>query len=228
MIHPDTHRISYIIDWQHATVLPLLLVAGHPPLFENPDPTPRQGLIKPTLPADYDCLSEDEKVQASELYRRRMLYHLYHVFNGVYNKPHTKAVYNPLLLPRQHLVDRAGRQWSGNLVTLRGALIQIVKNWHHLDLSTESVCPVTFTESELKEHAEQEEMWFQGNALEKYWREELGDMSEEGWVRTEVYDDAVTKNQELKQTWLRTAGDDEEDRRQVEARWPFQDHEEIS
>jgi hypothetical protein len=38
-------------------------------------------------------------------------------------------------------------------------------------------------------------------------------MNEEGWVRTEVYEDAVAKDRELKKTWLENAGHDEEERR---------------
>lgn len=43
---------------------------------------------------------------------------LYRVFNGGLNKVHLKALQDPLILARQHLVDFEGRQWSGNLMIL--------------------------------------------------------------------------------------------------------------
>jgi hypothetical protein len=96
-------------------------------------------------------------------------------------------------------------------------LIQIVRHWQYLEGPPESPCPVTFTDTELQEHVEQESEWNAGAALVDHWRQQLGDMSEEGWVRTEVYEHAVVTNQELKKTWLGEAGDDEKERRQVEA-----------
>lgn len=80
----------------------------------------------------YENLPEEEKAEADELYRRRLVYHYYRIFNGGLNKPHLHALRDPLLLPRQHLVDRAGRQWNGNLTTLKGALLRMVEYWHLL------------------------------------------------------------------------------------------------
>jgi len=54
----DSCEVSCIIDWQHTTTLPLLLIAGHPPLFENPDPGPPKGFEKPSLPEEYGCGNE--------------------------------------------------------------------------------------------------------------------------------------------------------------------------
>ena len=227
-ISPETSKVTSLIDWQHTTVLPLLLNSGHPVLFENPDPVPPRGLKKPTLPENYGQLSSEEKTQADELYRRRILYHLYHVFTGVYNRLHKEALYEPFRQPRQYLVDRAGRQWSGNLVSLRGSLIHLVQNWHWLGHPKDVQCPIAFTDAEIEAHNEEESAWSDGVALENHWRQELGDMNEEGWIRTEMFDNAVIKNKELKQKWLDTAEDDEEEQRRVIEGWPYQDHEEVS
>ncbi len=85
-------------------------MAGNSPLFENPDPEPSKGFEKPSLPENYDSLSSEEKIQADELHRRRMLFYLYMIFNAKNNKPHLDALRHPILMPCQHLVDRAGRQ----------------------------------------------------------------------------------------------------------------------
>jgi hypothetical protein len=73
-------------DWQHSSIVPLLLTARNPPLFENPDPKPPKGIEKLSLPEDYASLSPEEKSHTNELHRRRMLFYLYVVFNGKITK----------------------------------------------------------------------------------------------------------------------------------------------
>lgn len=128
----DSCEISCIIDWQHTTVLPLLVGAGNPPLFGNPDSAPPKDYAAPTLAEDYASLDPEEKEYADELHRRRMLFYRYMIFNGKDNKDHLAALRAPLLAQRQHLIERAGRPWTGNTVTLQGALMRVVDRWSSL------------------------------------------------------------------------------------------------
>lgn len=120
------------IDWQHSSILPRLLIAGNPPLSENPDSEPPKGLEKPSLPENNESLGPEEKAHADELHRRRMLFWLYMIFNGKDNEAHLAALRYPLLPLRQQAVDRAGRQWSGNIITLKGELLRLVEQWKQL------------------------------------------------------------------------------------------------
>lgn len=86
-------------------------------------------------------------------------------------------------------------------------------------------CPFQFTEAELKEHSE-EPTWFDLTALVNHWRDELGGMNEEGWVRPEMYDQALEKNRALRAKFCSEAEPDEVE--QVTKGWPFQDKEEFS
>ncbi|PYI29808.1 serine/threonine protein kinase [Aspergillus indologenus CBS 114.80] len=223
---PETFSPTCIIDWQHTTITPLLLAAGYPRLFENPDPEPPAGLTPPKYPENYDQLDPEDKAQVDELIRRQSLFYLYRVFNGGLNKTHLKALQDPLVLPRQHLVNLAGRQWSGDLMTLRGSLMRIRDIWSHVpghDRSQE--CPISFSEEELAEQSENEPMWYQLNHLVSHWRDELGGISEEGWVSTEKYDHAVKRNDSLKAEFAEGGSPDELDK--IKRGWPFQDHEEF-
>ncbi|KAL4794314.1 kinase-like domain-containing protein [Aspergillus venezuelensis] len=224
----DTGEVSCIIDWQHSSIQPLLLVAGNPPLFQNPDPEPPAGLEKPSLPTNYDSLSADERIQADELHRRRMLFYLYMVFNGKENKAHLDALRYPLLMLRQHAVDRAGRQWSGNTVTLKGAIFRLVQNWDTLiqGISPKIQCPVRFDQKDIKEFYTLEDQWFKLNILVEHWKSLLDDLGQDGWVRHESYDKVMALNRELKAEWLAEA-QDENDGKQVDEHWPFQNHEEV-
>lgn len=90
------------------------MIAGYPRAFENPDPEQSPHLTEPSLPIDCEMLLAEAKAEADELQRRRLLFYYYCVFNGYLNKAHFEALRDPILLPRQQLVDRAGRQWNGN------------------------------------------------------------------------------------------------------------------
>lgn len=220
--------MSCIIDWQHTTILPLLLSAGNPPLFDNPDLEPPKDFQKPTLPEDYESLNTEKKSQADELHRRRMLFYLYMIFNAKDNKVHLDALRQPLLMPCQHLVDRAGRQWSGNTITLKGALVRLINNWDYLmpGMSEKIECPVHFDVDDEEDFLHTEENWFTATTLLEHWRSVLDDLGQDGWVRNESYEKVVEKNQELKKKWLDEA-EDGEDLLCVEKYWPFQDHEEV-
>lgn len=225
---PDTGAISCVIDWQHATVEPRLLVAGYPRAFENPNPEQPPNLKEPSLPVNYETLLAEAKAEADELYRRRLLFHYYCIFNGGLNKPHLNALRDPLLLPRQHLVNTAGRQWSGDLMTLKGALIRMVGYWPRLPDTKGLPCPVQFTNAELQEFSEQEGLWFQLNAAVNLWREQIGGASEDNRISNEQYEEAARKVDELKESLIALGEGDQEDIDLLEKGWPFRDHEEIN
>lgn len=191
-ISPDSGAVSCIIDWQHTALKPRVLVAGYPRAFENPDPEEPPNLKEPSLPDNCGSLTSEAKAEADELYRRRLLFHYYRVFNGGLNKPHLNILRDPVLRPRQHLIEWAGRQWSGNLITLKGALIRMVQYWPHINTNG-LPCPVQFTTEEYNRFFEQEKQWFELNAVVNLWREQIGGINDDGWVSNEDYEDAVRK-----------------------------------
>ncbi|GAB1198021.1 hypothetical protein APSETT444_007327 [Aspergillus pseudonomiae] len=199
---------------------------SNPPLFENPDSEPPKSLEKPSLPENYSSLSPEEQSNADELHRRRMLFYLYMVFNGRDNKAHFEALRYPLMSLRQHIVDRAGRHWSGNVIALKGALIRLTEYWEQLVNDIEKTrCPVNFSKKESEDFYRVEGDWFKATILLEHWRSLLDDPGEDGWVRHESYEAVMETNKKLKEHWLAEA-EDEEDFMSVDLFWPFQDHEE--
>lgn len=168
----------------------------------------------------------DKKAQVDDLIRRQSIFHLYRVFNGGLNKLHLEALQGPLILQRQHLLDFAGRRRTGNIMTLRGALMCMRDLWPHLSGKDPSLeCPIEFSEEEAHDQAENEPMWYNLNELVNHWRSELGGLSEEGWIPAEKYDDAVKRNESLKAEFEENGSPDELEK--VRRGWPFQDHEEF-
>ncbi|EFQ97585.1 hypothetical protein MGYG_00625 [Nannizzia gypsea CBS 118893] len=81
--HPGKNKISSIIDWQHASLLPLLLATGHPPVFRGPDQPPPRTLEKSSLPDDYDSRSPEQKSHGAFI----RIYENWHHFNTSLPQP---------------------------------------------------------------------------------------------------------------------------------------------
>ncbi|KAF1842081.1 kinase-like protein [Cucurbitaria berberidis CBS 394.84] len=226
-IIPETGRLSCLIDWQHAIVQPRLLAAGYPRAFENPDDVLSPELVGPKLPENFTSLQADEQAAARDLYRRRLLFFSYRVLNGHLNQHHIAALRDPLLLGRQMLVDRAGRQWEGNLVTLKGAIIRAVQFWEHLPDVADTECPVRFDQTELDKFIEIEDDWLKMSVAVEQWRQRVCNMTEEGWVRNEDYEEAKKKLEELREEIRLQCEGDEEDIQAFRTGWPFRDREEV-
>ncbi|KAL2829052.1 hypothetical protein BJY01DRAFT_240782 [Aspergillus pseudoustus] len=152
------------------------------------------------------------RFNAKELYRRCLLFHYYRIFNGHLNEPRLETLRDPILFPHQHLVDRAGRQWTGNLLTLKGALIRMAEYWPRLPDTAGTPCPVQFSDSEGAGFSEQEKLLFALNSAVNPWRDRVGGVSEDGWISHDRYDDAL----------IATAAGDEEDIRLLENRGAVQ------
>lgn len=54
----DDLEITSLIDWQHCTILPMFLQGGIPNSLQNHGDEVLESLAKPTLPDDFDDLSE--------------------------------------------------------------------------------------------------------------------------------------------------------------------------
>jgi hypothetical protein len=78
---------------------------------------------------------------------------------------------------------------------------------------------------EVSDQAEKEEMWYKLNQLVAHWREELGKISEEGWIPAEQYEAAVKRNKELKAEFADGGSPDEIQK--IERGRPFKDRAEF-
>lgn len=88
-------------------------------------------------------------------------------------------------------MDRAGRQWSGNLISLKGVLVRMVEYWPHLAGTKGKVCPVTFMDAELDGFSEKEQLWFGLNKFVKHWEEEIRGIAEDSWISHDRHEEAV-------------------------------------
>ena len=108
------------------------------------------------------------------------------IFNAKDNKPHLDALRYPALMLCQYSVDRAGRQWNGNTITLKGALVRLVDNWDQVAHGIP--CPVHFDADDRGDPLHIEGQWFAATTLVEHWRSVLNDLGQDGWVGNESYE----------------------------------------
>jgi len=222
----DDFTITSIIDWQHCSVLPLILQAGIPEYFQNFGDSESLRLKKPS-PPEISNMSDADQAQALEQYRRRQLHYYYFVATYKYNKPHFDALCLDSTMPKQKLQHYASTPWEGDNITLKAELIRAVRNWPELTAGKDGnvpACPIHFSDEEagecLRIEAEQNHIDLQ---MEKI-RDRIG-ISTDGWTSNERYEDALEENEHVKAEAL--DGEDEATRSEVLENWPFDDHEEF-
>jgi hypothetical protein len=219
----DSGDIIGIIDWQNTTVIPLFLQAKIPKHFQNYGDDDSEKFRRPRLPEDFDALSDSDKEHEMELYRRRQVLYSYVGFTSRYNKAHFNAMGKYNLVLRNQLYDTAGRPWEGDNTSLQAQLITTLKNWSELSSAHDPEVHYSASESQscLARDAQQKEADAQMQQVCEY----LG-VAIEGWVPNREFEGARKKARDLK-TQMLEAADTEEERRELDTCWPFQDREEI-
>ena len=168
--HPDfspnyllvnaTNDVIGIIDWQNAVSLPLCLCAGIPDHFQNWGDPIFETLSKPEvkLPEGFDRLSHEEQDQVRETMRRRIV-HFYYAALTMRSLPdHFDAIRTDNCMLRAKVFCHAQAPWEGDSVSLKYAMLQILKKWPlSLDegAQTKSIeCPVHYSQEEMQKCTE--------------------------------------------------------------------------
>ncbi|KAH8732353.1 phosphotransferase family protein [Phaeosphaeriaceae sp. PMI808] len=223
----ETGDITGIIDWQQSAILPIFLQAKIPKHFQNYGDEDSENLLPPKLPENFDSLTESEKDREAELYRRRQLHYFYVGFTNRNNEPHFHAMGTHALVVRNRIYDVAGRPWEGDNTSLKAELVHASTCWPDIATSVMKRVdfPAKYSESEATEclgiDAKQKNVDEQMQRL----RDFIG-INIEGWVPTELYDEAKKKEQYVKYQ-IMSAADTENERSDLHENWPFQDHEEL-
>ncbi|KAI0087490.1 kinase-like domain-containing protein [Irpex rosettiformis] len=142
----DSNRLEImgLIDWQHASILPVFLMAGIPGRLQFYDDPVSQALIPPSLPTNMNELDEDEKSQEMGLYHRRLVHFHYVKNTEKYNKLHYDAFSDPLSMFICRLFTQAGYPWEGETHELKVSLIEATEIWKKLK-GEGVLCPVVFS-----------------------------------------------------------------------------------
>ncbi|TBU29340.1 protein kinase subdomain-containing protein PKL/CAK/Fmp29 [Dichomitus squalens] len=218
----STWRVVGLLDWQHAPILPLFLLAGLPQRFQNYDDPVSQYMTQPSLPKDFDDLSESKKSGAKEVYRRRLV-HYYYVKNTVeYNKVHHAALKDPMGTLRRRLFGHASDPWEGETLALKVDLIEATENWETLT-GGGAPCPVAFEAEDVRETMKLDEEQRDSDEAFQGLRNVIG-FGSEGWVPTERYEEVMARSKQMKEGALAIATPEE--RPEIVGHWPMDDMDE--
>ncbi|EPE27720.1 hypothetical protein GLAREA_04511 [Glarea lozoyensis ATCC 20868] len=216
-------ELTGIIDWEHATILPLFLQAKIPKHFQNDGDDESENFRPPKLRSNFDMLSDGEREYELEIYRRRQVHYFYVGFTDRHNKPHFNAMRKHNIVMRNRLYDTACRPWEGDNASLQAELISTLEQWE--ELAPEVVAPVQYSMEETKNclarHAKQKEADLQMEQIRAF----IG-VNIEGWVPNGTFEEAKAKAEYIKNEMLNEV-ETEYERRELLEHWPFQDHEEI-
>ncbi|KAJ6587357.1 protein kinase subdomain-containing protein PKL CAK Fmp29 [Mycena sp. CBHHK59/15] len=213
-------KIVGLLDWQHASILPMFLLAGIPGRLQNYDDPVSQALIPPSLPANIDELDQSEQNHAMELYHRRLVHFHYVKNTGQYNKLHHQALSDPVSMFIYRLFDQAGAPWEGETHALKTTLIEATETWGRL--TAEGVpCPVAFEPEDLRKTKELSAKLQVADENFEGCRGMIG-FETETWVSNEHYERAMALAELLKLRLL-TEIPEEEVRAKTEANWFLND-----
>ena len=222
----DDFTITGVIDWQHASVLPLVLQAGIPGSFQNFGDEMSRSLKKPFLPESFKSMSVADQEAALEQYRKRQLHYYYFVTTAKHNKPHYDALKPESTMPKQKLEQYASAPWEGDSITLKAELIRAIQNWSVLTAGNGDrppVCPIDFSDEEVAKCLSIEaELYHIDVQMEKV-RDRIG-ISTDGWTSNERYEDALEENEAVKAEAV--APLDAASKKEFLENWPLDDHEE--
>ncbi|PPJ52075.1 hypothetical protein CBER1_10036 [Cercospora berteroae] len=134
---------------------------------------------------------------------------------------------------RKKIYQHAAEPWEGNSIPLKADLVMLAKDWATLTTScgsetdheqVPSSCPISFEEQDAEETIdkmiEQEDVDKKMEILR-----DVIEISTDGWVSFEKYDDAVAEANHMKVQALSYAESDLE-RSMTEQHWPFDDFDE--
>ncbi|KAB8225702.1 kinase-like domain-containing protein [Aspergillus novoparasiticus] len=200
--HTDLHagnifvnigKISSVIDWQGIWAAPLFLRARHSRLVDY------NGDIILKTPTNFKDLEPDEKDKIRQRMSSSILLHLYEtqvvkenpLLNKVLRFSYGRTRCDPI-----HFVDDT---WDDDIIPLRESLIRVERYWSEIGI--DAPCPIHFTESELRTHAEEGEGW---NDVQDFWDSVASIISRDGWTTNDRYDDAVALFKELREIGLKS------------------------
>lgn len=216
-------KIVGLLDWQHASILPALLLAGIPGRSQNYDDPVSQVLIPPSPPANMDELDQSEQSHALGLCHRRLVHFHYFKNTEEYNKLHHDALSDPASMFICGLFDQAGAPWEGETRALKTTLLEAMEIWGRL--TGEGVpCPVAFEPDDLPKTKELSAKLQVADENFEGCRGMAG-FETETWVSNEHYAMAMALAELLKLRVL-TEIPEEEVRAKTEANWFLNDMDE--
>ncbi|KAE8148907.1 phosphotransferase family protein [Aspergillus avenaceus] len=216
----DDLDIVGLIDWQHASVLPLFLAAGIPKFFQNYDDPESLNFRPPPVP-DTSDMDEEEKADALHDFQRRHTYFFYLAFTQRFNEPHFRAMDQATNMLTRRIFTRAGDPWEGNDIPLQTDLVLMTKAWHGYSTG---LCPISLSTAKADSIMSLQNMQEETDLHLKQVRNFIG-IGVDGWTPPDEYEAACARARQMKVDGLASLDTDHE-REMTDRHRPFDDHNE--
>ncbi|KAI4151235.1 MAG: hypothetical protein LQ340_003620 [Diploschistes diacapsis] len=219
-VDPKSKRITQIIDWQSAAIMPFFYQCGLPRMFKHPG-TIDDDWTLPKLPEGCDSFNQIEKAK-SDRDRDSKVCHTYYMAETKSENPaHWAALQLEYANVRREPSRLVVNVWEDHDVFfLRRALLEIVEQWQNLCPGC-GACLVSFSEEELASHAAEEESMSNVGEILRIFRESWG-LPPNGMVAPADFDKVRADVAELRDSFIEDAEDNAE--RELFAKlWPYQD-----
>ncbi|PYI17581.1 kinase-like protein [Aspergillus violaceofuscus CBS 115571] len=230
LVNPS-HEVVGIIDWQHAVILPLCLCAGIPNHFQNWGDPVSETLSKPEvkLPDDFDQFSQEEQATVRETMRRRIVHFYYAALTMKSLPDHFDAIRSDSCMLRGKLFHHAQAPWEGDSVSLKYAMVQVLRTW---PMSLDEGAPTGLVECPMRFSGEELQKCVEDHRQEQELLQELGEMRDLigtdalGWVPDEdEFERSKAVIQSIK-NGLMEHSSTEMEKSALAHHFPFDDHDE--
>ncbi|KAJ7623719.1 protein kinase subdomain-containing protein PKL/CAK/Fmp29 [Roridomyces roridus] len=221
----DEWKICSLIDWQHASILPISLLAGIPPFMRNPDHDCQfDPKTRPCLPSDFDEGDDDLRARDIQELLSRLKHYQYLKDTEELNPLHHAALSDPQRQLRRSLFKESYRPWDGETFRLRRWLVQATQEWDALVGSGARSCPVTLDPGYITETSRLRKEEAGADFHIRFCHGAVG-CTLDGWVPTEAYEDALKESKRV-QMKLLSLLEDAEEQTNFLTHWLFNDMDE--
>ncbi|KAL8760992.1 MAG: hypothetical protein Q9184_002844 [Pyrenodesmia sp. 2 TL-2023] len=223
----DPTQITGLIDWQATHIAPLFCQAGRPDFLDF-NGTKHQEFSLPRLPSNFGKLSPREREDAQDLELKQLLYKYYDIESALQNPP----VFDALSFQgtiKYHAIAYAASLLTGGEPRFKGKLIALTDAWEKVVGQYGPACPLHYSEEDRKAQTMEEGLWMMGYNNMLRVLEAIGDaqMGWDGWVEHKHYDAVKERVRDVRQAFLKSIAETEEERRQWAMVWPFGTEEEL-
>ena len=223
-VDPESRKISHIIDWQSASILPLFYHHHVPTVIKHHGPasTTLNDLNSwPKPPPNYHSLSPDEKTYIDNAIGSEYL-HKYYLSSTQVINPRRWAVLQRATDDLNLRTGPAGwiqSAWSNNdTFFLRHALMGIANRWQDL-CPDAGPCPWVLTEDELVSYEHEKETRGYVSTFLAYFQDNWG-VPADGCIELEQFDEVRTEMKRMRAHFVGSA-DDEDEKELAEKIWPY-------
>ncbi|KAI0076860.1 hypothetical protein K474DRAFT_1707795 [Panus rudis PR-1116 ss-1] len=195
-------NIQSIIDWQRATVVPFIMGVDLPSAIsydQSMISIPNDG-SPPPWPEDFGTLSHEEQ-EIVRFHHRLASYH--QAYLKVIDEVHPLRRFvwdNSALLAIASLPHVINRCIADGPHLLRDLLIFVQENWDTAGLGSYVACPIAFSEHEIAQHHDEENVRREYNGNVERLRKDVG-CRDDGAVNEEDFDSSMEELKRHREEW---------------------------